>query len=174
MAVMPGLQKQDPDANTAGHDIDQLPVVLPEMQTGNTGECTGTEYNDYQRARRRDAEPIIFGIAHNYRLLLFLPDERELMRLLFWLTFPRGFNSCTNDFNGAFIAIVEHTDEVFYPGIFGRLLRVEDRIRLNCKLTDDFEKQLVAGLFMAILKQHYISGAYAETFCKLFLSNFQF
>lgn len=65
MALMPGLQEQNTNANTVGHDTNKFSAVLSEMQAYNLSECTTTEYLDY-RARRKgaeptDAEPIIVG-----------------------------------------------------------------------------------------------------------------
>jgi hypothetical protein len=41
-----------------GHGTDEFSLVLPEMQKGNFSKCPKIEYDDYQRARRKDAEPI--------------------------------------------------------------------------------------------------------------------
>ena len=58
MAIMPCLQKQNPNKTAGGHNTCEFPAVLPKMQTGNADKCPTTEYCNYQRARRKDAEPI--------------------------------------------------------------------------------------------------------------------
>ncbi len=45
-ALMPGMQGQNSDADTRGHDAHQLNAVLSEMQAGNAGEREKTEYGD--------------------------------------------------------------------------------------------------------------------------------
>ncbi len=42
------------------------------MQTRDSSECSTIEYVRYQRARRKDAEPIIREPNHGYRLCVFL------------------------------------------------------------------------------------------------------
>ncbi len=53
---MPYLHGQNSDADSRGHDANQLPAVLSEVQAGNAGEREKTEYGDYQRAGRLGAE----------------------------------------------------------------------------------------------------------------------
>ena len=57
---MPRLQKQNPDTDKTGHNTNEFPIVLSQMQTRNLSECPTTEYFNYQRARRKGAEPIRF------------------------------------------------------------------------------------------------------------------
>jgi hypothetical protein len=52
MAIMPCLQKQDPNKDTAEYNTNEFSAILPEMQTRNNGERKRIEYKDYQRARR--------------------------------------------------------------------------------------------------------------------------
>jgi len=59
MALMSCLQEQDPDKITARYHADKFPTILPQVQTGNLGECQAIKYNRYQRAGRKDAEPMI-------------------------------------------------------------------------------------------------------------------
>ena len=42
------------------------------------------------------------------------------------LTFQRGFCGCFDNFHGTVITAIKRADEIFYFGIFGRLLGVED------------------------------------------------
>jgi len=59
MAFMSCLPKQDEAKNTRRYGTKKLPVILSEVQTGNNYSSTKPKYVSYQRARRKDAEPII-------------------------------------------------------------------------------------------------------------------
>jgi len=66
------LRKQNADKTAAGHGINKFSIVLSQMQTRNFNQCH-TIYNIcYQRARRKDAEPITRDIIHGCRLFLLI------------------------------------------------------------------------------------------------------
>lgn len=72
MGIMPCLQEQNADKDTYRHSTRKLPIVLSEMQTGNTYQSKRITYDSYQRARRTDAEPIIRNFINaNYWLFAF-------------------------------------------------------------------------------------------------------
>ena len=55
---MPKLPKQNESEDTGKYRADKLPVILSEVQGANAYQRQTFSYNDYQRARRTDAEPI--------------------------------------------------------------------------------------------------------------------
>ncbi len=61
---MPRLKKQSPVKNGGRYRTKKLPVVLPEMQTGNANQRETTEYNNSQRSSRKDAEPIVKALRN--------------------------------------------------------------------------------------------------------------
>ena len=56
---MSKLYKQNTDKNQERYHTFPFPAFLSEVQTGNFNQCRTTENINYQRARRKDAEPII-------------------------------------------------------------------------------------------------------------------
>ena len=58
MADLPFVQQQDTNENSGRYRTFKLPTVLPEMQNRKPHKCKTTKYISYQRAGRKDAEPI--------------------------------------------------------------------------------------------------------------------
>ena len=61
--------------------------IEPEMQTGKFDWCKGTTYNRYQRARRKDAEPmnlwVITGIGPFFYIWISPPNKKRCFGGLF-------------------------------------------------------------------------------------------
>ena len=72
MAIMPRLRQQNAGEDTERYGARKLSAVLSEVQTRNAYQRKTTEYVSYQRARRKDAEPITRNpLSADYRLFLF-------------------------------------------------------------------------------------------------------
>ena len=58
MDNLPPVPKQNTDENSGRYRAYKFSAVLSEVQTGKSNQYQANEYVSYQRARRKDAEPI--------------------------------------------------------------------------------------------------------------------
>lgn len=82
---MSRMPTKDPGENQNGYRTSEFPFVLPKMQTGNVNSYITIKNIYYQRAGRKDAEPIIHesnlrsigSVFVPYCMIVFLEDEDE-------------------------------------------------------------------------------------------------
>ena len=75
---MPSVRQQNTPANTVRYRTDTLSSVLSQVQERVIDQCKTANGIGYQRARRLDAEPII------YKLLKLIDYRLILVSVLFW------------------------------------------------------------------------------------------